>query len=68
MKVQEIRKIETEKLQNQLVELRNKTRELRFSLANNQLKNVRQARVVKKDIAKILTVLRERSQSAAARK
>lgn len=68
MKVQEIRKIDTEKLQTRLGELRQKTRELRFNIANNQLKNVREARVAKKDIAKIMTVLKERDQASVAKR
>jgi len=60
MKIQELRKLEIKDLDQKLVELRNKSRELRFSIANNQLKNVRQLRAVKKDIAQILTVLKEK--------
>ncbi|MBT4124389.1 MAG: 50S ribosomal protein L29 [Candidatus Pacebacteria bacterium] len=60
MKIVELRKLDIEKLNEKLVELRNKNRELRFSIANNQLKNVRELRIVKKDIAKILTVLNEK--------
>ncbi len=60
MKIQELRKLEIKDLDHKLVELRNKSRELRFSIANNQLKNVRQLRAVKKDIAQILTVLKEK--------
>ena len=60
MKIAELRKLDIEKLNEKLTETRNKNRELRFSIANNQLKNVRELRVVKKDIAKILTVLNEK--------
>ena len=59
MKVRELRKLEINDLNKKLDELRNKSRELRFSIANNQLKNVRELRVVKKDIAKIKTKLNE---------
>lgn len=60
MKISELRKLDIEKLNDTLAELRNKNRELRFSITNNQLKNIRQARVVKKEIAKILTALNEK--------
>lgn len=60
MKIAELRKLEIKDLNKKLAELRNKSRELRFSIANNQLKNVRELRVIKKDIAKILTVLNEK--------
>ena len=59
MKISEIKKLDIAKLNEKLTELRNKSRELRFSIANNQLKDVRQLREVKKDIAKILTALNE---------
>lgn len=60
MKIKELRKLDKAKLNEQLSELRNKTRELRFSIANNQLKKVRDLRSAKQDIAKILTVLNEK--------
>jgi len=60
MKIAELRKLDIEKLNENLVEARNKSRELRFSIANNQLKNVRELRVIKKEIANILTVLNEK--------
>ena len=60
MKIAELRKLDINKLNDTLVDLRNKNRELRFSIANNQLKNVRELRMVKKDIAKVLTVLNEK--------
>ena len=59
MKIKELRKLDNAKLNEKLAELRNKTRELRFSIANNQLKKVREFRSTKHDIAKILTVLNE---------
>jgi|SaaInlStandDraft_6_1057023.scaffolds.fasta_scaffold236701_2 large subunit ribosomal protein L29 len=64
MKIVEIRKLDIQKLNESLAELRNKGRELRFSIANNQLSAVRDLRKVKKDIAKILTVLNEKRLDA----
>ena len=60
MKIVELRKLSIEKLNESLADLRNKNRELRFSIANNQLKNIRQIRIIKKDTAKVLTVLNEK--------
>ncbi len=60
MKMKELKKLENKDLNEKLAELRNKTRELRFSIANNQLKAVRQLRDVKKTIAKILTILNQK--------
>lgn len=63
MKTAELRKLDIEKLNSTLAELRNKDRELRFSIANNQLKNIKEAHTVKKNIAQILTVLNEKRLS-----
>lgn len=57
MKNIELKKLDTQKLQEKLAELRGKSREMNFSIANNQLKKVRDLRVIKKDIARILTIL-----------
>ncbi|PLX26356.1 50S ribosomal protein L29 [Candidatus Parcubacteria bacterium] len=66
MKIKELRKLDINKLNEALAETRNQSRELRFSIANNQLKAVRQLRAAKKEIARILTVLNEkRSESEA---
>ena len=52
-------KLKTEKdLKQILNEFRDKSRELRFKDANKQLKNIREIRVVKKTIARILTLLK----------
>jgi len=61
MKMAELKKLETDKLHAKLAELRNKSRELKFSIANNQLKAVRQLRSVKQDIARILTILNDKT-------
>lgn len=59
MKVKEIRKLNKEDLSKKLAELRAKSRELRFSIVNNQLKDLRELRTVKKDIARVLSLLNE---------
>ncbi len=68
MQIKEIRKLDIEKLNEKLSKLRNKTREHRFSIANNQMKNIRDVRVIKRDIAKILTVLNEKRVEAESKK
>jgi ribosomal protein L29 len=51
-------KTKTEKELKQILnESREKLRDLRFKDANKQLKNVREIRVIKKTIAKILTLI-----------
>jgi large subunit ribosomal protein L29 len=51
-----------EELNQLLSESQKKLRELRFNLASGKVKNVRTIRVLKKDIARILTILNEKSE------
>ncbi len=62
MKIKELNKLNIDELQEKLAELRNQTRELRFSIANNQMKKVRELRMVKKDIARVLTIINSKRQ------
>ena len=56
-------RLKTEEELNQLLsESQKKLRELRFNLASGKVKNVRTIRVLKKDIARILTILNEKSE------
>ncbi|MCD6500531.1 50S ribosomal protein L29 [bacterium] len=48
-------------LQRTLQELREKLRKLRFDLAAGKVKNVREIRETKKDIARIETILKIKS-------
>ncbi len=59
MKINELRKKSESELQRLLVELRGKLRVLRFNLVAGKLKNVSQIRETKRDIARVLTLLRE---------
>ena len=60
MKVNEIRKMSSSDLEKELVELKSELFKLRFSLATNGLDNPMKIKEVKKDIARIKTVLKER--------
>ena len=60
MKVQEIREIETQELLNKVEEFKKELFELRFQQATGQLENTARVRQVRKTIAKIKTVIRER--------
>ena len=60
MKIKEIRDLTTEELQLKVSELKKELFNLRFSLATNNLDNPMKIPAVKKDIAKIMTVIRER--------
>ena len=60
MKVEEIRALKTGELEKQLEEAHKELFDLRFRLSTRQLVNHNEIRRVKKDIAKIKTVIRER--------
>ena len=59
MKIKELRTKSSQELQNLLKESREKLRNLRFQVASKKLKKVREVRVVKGDVARILTLLNE---------
>ena len=60
MKANELRKNSTDELKNKLKELKSELFNLRFQNAVNQLENPMRIRIVKKDIARIMTIIRER--------
>jgi len=60
MTTKELRAKSEKQLQNLLAESRDKLREMRFRVAQRQLKKVRDIRVVKKEIAQIMTILKEK--------
>lgn len=62
MDFKDLQKLSTAELQARLAELRQQVREHRFSITNNQLKNVRLTRQVKHEIAQILTILNKKSE------
>lgn len=59
MKIAEMRKKSGLELEKLLGELRRKLRALRFDLASGKVKNIREIRKIKKNIARILTILKE---------
>ena len=60
MKISKIREMSSPDLKKELGELKSELFKLRFSLATNGLDNPMKIKEVKKDIAKINTVLRQR--------
>ncbi|MFY9213196.1 MAG: 50S ribosomal protein L29 [Tissierellaceae bacterium] len=60
MKAKEIRQLSVEELDNKLLELKAELFNLRFQLATGQLDNPMRVKAVRKDIARIQTILRER--------
>lgn len=61
MKIKEIRDIGAEQLKKILDEKRTKLVQLRFDIVTKQIKNNKEHESVRKDIAKILTVFKERA-------
>ena len=60
MKISEIRALETKELLTKVEEFKKELFELRFKQATGQLVNTARVREVRKSIAKIKTVIRER--------
>lgn len=65
MKFKELQNKETSELHRLLTEYRDNIRQLRFKAAGNQLKEVRRIRNTKKDIARILTLLKQREKGVS---
>ncbi len=63
MKINKIREMSSPELEKELGELKSELFKLRFSLATNGLDNPMKIKEVKKDIAKINTILTERKLS-----
>ncbi|MDD6847204.1 MAG: 50S ribosomal protein L29 [Oscillospiraceae bacterium] len=59
MKASELRESSVEELEIKLKDLKEELFNLRFQLAINQLENPTRIKAVKKDIARVSTVLRE---------
>ena len=60
MKNNKIKEMSSPELEKELVELKSELFKLRFSLATNGLDNPMRIKEVKKEIARVKTVLRER--------
>lgn len=60
MKAKEIRNLSSEDLNNKVNELKNELFNLRFRLATGQLDNPSSIKMVKRDIARVKTIIRER--------
>ena len=60
MKASELKDLSVEELQTKLTELKEELFNLRFQLAVNQRENSNRIGAVKKDIARVSTVIRQR--------
>ena len=64
MKANDIRSKSAEELQKELVALQEELFKLRFQHATNQLENPQQIASVKRDIARVKTIIREQELKA----
>lgn len=62
MKPIELRKKSDEDLRKLLAEKRKALREFRFGVAGGKIRNTKQGRGLRKEIAQILTILKERAK------
>jgi len=60
MKVKEVRQLSEVELNNKLTELKTELFNLRFQLATGQLDNPLRVKTVRRDIARVKTIVRER--------
>lgn len=65
MKAEELRDLSDEELHRKLGDLKEELFNLRFQLATGQLDNTARVRQVRKDIARVMTVRRERELKLA---
>ena len=68
MKAQDVRTKSVDELNDQLLQLKKEQFNLRFQRASGQLENTARVRTVRRDIARIKTILGERANAAAAAK
>ncbi len=68
MKANKIRDLSSNELEQKLLELKGELFNLRFQMATGQLENPMKVRDVRKSIARIKTVLRERELKAVESK
>ena len=66
MKATDIRTKSDDELKAQLVDLRKESFNLRFQAASGQLENTARKNQVRKDIARIKTIIGERASAAAS--
>jgi len=59
MKAKEIREKNKGEMQNLLLEKKEKIRKIRFDISSKQVKNHREIRKEKRDVARLLTILNE---------
>lgn len=66
MNATELREKSVDQLREELANLKKESFNLRFQLATSQLENPARMRAVKRDTARVLTILNEKAAAAAA--
>jgi len=64
MKINELRQKTDKELKEFLIHLRNSLRELRFNLVGGKVKNINEIHRTRRDIARVLTLLKQNSMSS----
>ena len=67
MKASDLRARTSDQLQDQLLQLKKEQFNLRFQRANGQVENTGRIRVLRRDIARLQTVLTEQRRAAQAK-
>jgi large subunit ribosomal protein L29 len=65
MKIDDIRRMTPDQLQDQLIQLKKEQFNLRFQSATGQMEKTHRVNEIRKDIARIKTVLRGKAAAAA---
>lgn len=65
-KAKELRELTTEELQRQLLELKQEALNLRLQQATGQLENSARIRIVRRETARVMTILSERRNQTAS--
>lgn len=63
MKIKELRQKTEKELNELLIEARNKLGQLKFDLSSKKLKNVREIRKLRREIAQMTTLLKEKEKN-----
>ena len=65
MKAQELHEKSADQLKDQLVALKKEAFNLRFQQATGQLENTARMKIVRRDVARVMTVLNQKAAAAA---
>ena len=66
MKASDVKQMTGDQLKDELLKLKKEQFNLRFQAASGQLENTARARVVRRDIARVKTVLTEKNRASAS--